>query len=147
MYALARSGGADSHAKAGSRQASGRPATPMRGIRVFLHNKDQEASWYFSHEYWDAYFSMLARNRFNRFNLVFAHQTNYLAPPYPYLVKLAEFPQMLVPGLTDAERDRNLETLCYVARAAADHGVDFALGHLAAERAGEPGPDRRGHHI
>lgn len=108
--------------------ASGRPATPLRGIRVFLHNKDMEASWYFSRDYWDAYFSMLARNRFNRFNLVFAHQTNYLAPPYPYLVKLAEFPQVLVPGLADAERDRNLETLCYIAKAAADHGVDFALG-------------------
>ena len=108
--------------------ASGRPATPMRGVRVFLHNKDQEADWYFSHEYWDAYFSMLARTRFNRFNLVFAHQTNYLAPPYPYLVKLAEFPQVLVRGLSDAERDRNLETLCYVARSAANHGVDFTLG-------------------
>jgi len=65
--------------------ATGRPATPLRGIRVFLHNKDQEASWYFSQEYWDTYFAMLARNRFNRFNLVFAHQTNYLAPPYPYI--------------------------------------------------------------
>jgi hypothetical protein len=108
--------------------ASGQPATPLRGIRMFLHNKDQEESWYFSREYWDDYFSMLARNRFNRFNLVFAHHTNYLAPPYPYLVELAEFPQISVPGLSDAERDRNLQTLCYIASSAADHGVDFAFG-------------------
>src|SRR6185503_4694013 len=87
-----------------------------------------EATWYFAHEYWDAYFSMLARNRFNRFNLVFAHQTNDLAPPYPYLVTLPEFPQILVPGLSDAERARNLDALCYAAKAAADHGVDFAWG-------------------
>jgi hypothetical protein len=108
--------------------AKGRPATPLRGIRVFLHNRDLEQTWYFAREHWDAYFAMLAKDRFNRFNLVFAHQTNYLAPPYPYLVKLAEFPQILVPGLTDAERDRNLEMLCYISRTAAEHGIDFALG-------------------
>lgn len=112
---------------------AGRPATPLRGIRVFLHNKDQEESWYFAREYWDAYFSMLARNRFNRFNLVFAHQTNYLAPPYPFLVELAEFPQIRVPGLADAERARNLAMLCYIAKAAADHGVDFTLSFHTLE--------------
>jgi hypothetical protein len=108
--------------------AGGKPAMPIRGVRVFLHSKDEEAGWYPLPEYWDAYFSMLARNRFNRFNLVFAHQTNYLAPPYPYLVKVPEYPQIRVPGLSDDERERNLRTLCYIARAAADHGVDFALG-------------------
>jgi len=107
---------------------SGHPATLLRGIRVFLHNKDQEESWYFSREYWDSYFGMLARNRFNRFNLVFAHQTNYLAPPYPYLVRLPDFPEIVVPGLSDADRERNLSTLRYIARAAADHGIDFTLG-------------------
>ena len=60
------------------------PATPIRGIRYFIHNHDLEERWYYSHDYWDDYFAMLARQRFNRFNLVFAHQTNYLAPPYPF---------------------------------------------------------------
>src|SRR5262249_52233678 len=86
--------------------ASGRPATPMRGIRVFLHNEDLERQWYFSRQYWDEYFAMLARNRFNRFNLVFAHQTNYLAPPYPYWIALPEFPQIRVAGLRDEQRSR-----------------------------------------
>jgi hypothetical protein len=108
--------------------ASGQAATAMRGIRSFMHNEDLEKSWYYSREYWDAYFSMLARNRFNRFNLVFAHQTNYLAPPYPYWIGLAEFPQIRVPGLTDAQRSRNLELLQYISQAAAGHGVDFTLG-------------------
>jgi len=107
---------------------SGGPATPMRGIRYFIHNKDMEERWYFAREYWDAYFSMLARNRFNRFNLVFAHQTNYLAPPYPYWIGLAEFPQIRVPGLTTEQRTRNIDMLRYISQAAADHGVDFTLG-------------------
>src|SRR5580704_12633151 len=47
------------------------PKTTIRGIRYFIHNEDMERDWYYSHEYWDEYLSMLARNRFNRFNLVF----------------------------------------------------------------------------
>ena len=80
---------------------SGHPSTPLRGIRSFIHNEDLEERWYFSREYWNEYFSMLARNRFNRFNLVFAHHTNYLAPPYPYWIALPDFPQIRVPGLTE----------------------------------------------
>lgn len=108
--------------------ASGRPATPMRGIRVFLHNEDLERQWYFSRQYWDEYFAMLARNRFNRFNLVFAHQTNYLAPPYPYWIALPEFPQIRVAGLRDEQRSRNLDMLRDISNAALEHGIDFTLG-------------------
>lgn len=109
-------------------ETSGSPAVAMRGIRYFVHNHDLEQSWYYSRDYWDQYFSMLARNRFNRFNLVFAHQTNYLAPPYPFWLDLPEFPQIRVPGLTAAQRGRNLEMLQYISQTAADHGIDFTLG-------------------
>ncbi len=108
--------------------AQGRPATPIRGIRYFLHNRDLQADWYYSQDYWTAYLRMLARNRFNRFNLVFAHQTNYLAPPYPFWVSLAEFPQIRVPGLAAEEQRRNLEMLRFISQTAADHGIDFTLG-------------------
>lgn len=108
--------------------ASGCPSVPMRGIRYFLHNRDLERDWYYSREYWDQYFAMLARNRFNRFNLVFAHQTNYLAPPYPFWLALPEFPQIRVPGLSDADREKNLAMLQYISQAAAGHGIDFTLG-------------------
>lgn len=105
--------------------ARGAPRTAIRGVRRFLHNEALEAGWYHSREQWDAYFAMLARNRFN---LVLAHQTDYLAPPYPFLVGPPGFPEVRVPGLTAEERGRNLETLCHIAQAAADHAVDFALG-------------------
>jgi hypothetical protein len=108
--------------------ASGKPAVPIRGIRRFLHNRDLEQDWYYSRDYWLEYLRMLARNRFNRFNLVFAHQTEYLAPPYPYWVEVKEFPEIRVPGLTAEQRARNLDTLCYIAQTAADHGIDFTLG-------------------
>jgi hypothetical protein len=108
--------------------AAGCPAVAMRGIRYFIHNHDLEKNWYYSREYWDQYFDLLARSRFNRFNLVFAHQTNYLAPPYPFWIKVPEFPEIRVPGLTAEQRTRNFEMLKYISQAAADHGIDFTLG-------------------
>jgi hypothetical protein len=108
--------------------ASGRPATPIRGIRTFIHNRDLEARWYDSIDYWNAYFSLLASDRFNRFNLVFAHQTNYMAPPYAFWVSLPAFPQIRALGVSDAQQAHNLKTLCAIAQSAADHGLDFTLG-------------------
>lgn len=109
-------------------EAKGAPRNRMRGIRYFIHNKEMEKDWYYSHDYWDQYFSMLARNRFNRFNLVFASQVNYLAPPYPFWLDIPTFPEIRVPGLTPKERTRNLEALQYISQSAADHGVEFTLG-------------------
>lgn len=109
-------------------QAKGEPATPIRGIRWFLHNAELEADWYHDRDHWQAFFQMLARNRYNRFTLVFAHQTAYLAPPYPFWVRVPEFPEVRARGLSDADRERNLATLRYISQTAADYGVDFVLG-------------------
>jgi hypothetical protein len=104
------------------------PAVAIRGIRIFIHNEDLDRPWYYSHAYWDDFFSMLAHDRFNRFNLVFAHQTDYLAPPYPFWVDVAEFPSIRARNLTAAQRQKNLETLRFISQDAVDHGIDFTLG-------------------
>src|ERR1700704_5047640 len=108
--------------------ASGCPSVAMRGIRYFLHNADLERDWYYSKDYWQQYLAMLARNRFNRFNLVFAHQTSYMAPPYPFWLALPEFPEIRVPGLSDAQRQQNLDMLQFISQTAVDYGIDFTLG-------------------
>jgi hypothetical protein len=108
--------------------AVGAPAVSIRGVRMFLHNQEFEKRWFYSEEYWKSYFRMLARNRFNRFNLVFAHQTNYLAPPYPFWVGLKEFPEVRAPGLSELERDNNLRALRFISNTAAEYGIDFTLG-------------------
>ena len=104
------------------------PHVTMRGIRYFLHNEDLEQDWYYSRAYWDEYFSMLASDRFNRFNLVFAHQTDYLAPPYPFWVDIPEFPAIHARRLSAAPRKKNLEMLQYISQAATAQGIDFTLG-------------------
>lgn len=108
--------------------ARGSAATPIRGIRWFLHNRDLEEDWFYSKQHWLDLFRLLARCRFNRFNLVYAHQTSYQAPPYPFWLTLDEFPEVRVPGLATLERQHHLEMLRFISDAAADHGIEFTLG-------------------
>jgi hypothetical protein len=76
--------------------------------------------------YWLAYIEMLARNRFNRLNLVFAHQTDYLAPPYPFWITVPKFPK--IKPKNGEHQAENLAMLQYISQTAADHGIDFTLG-------------------
>ena len=104
------------------------PATRFRGLFIFLHNKDCEAGWFYSREYWDSYFDLLSSSRYNSFNIIMAHQTNYLAPPFPFFIEVEEHPEVSVPGLSGEERRKNLAMLNVIGELAADHGLEFFLG-------------------
>ncbi len=110
------------------RETVEKPAVPVRGIRLLLHNADDERGWYYSKEFWDAYLGMLAADRWNSFNLVFSHQTPYLTPMYPFHVTVPEHPGVRASGLSDADRAKNLEMLQYIASTARDRGLAFTLG-------------------
>lgn len=105
-----------------------RPVVPVRRLVLLLHNRDDEREWYYSKEFWYAYLGMLAANRWNGLNLVFSHQTPYLAPMYPFHVRVPEHPEVAARGITDAERDRNLEMLRFISQLATDRGLEFTLG-------------------
>lgn len=105
------------------------PFLPVRGIYTFLHNSDLERDWLYNEEYWTNYFNMLAWMRFNRFNLVFGHQTAHLIPIYAFLLDMErDFPDIRVDGLKPDERRRNLEMLRMVSRMCSQYGIDFFLG-------------------
>ncbi|MEO8051603.1 MAG: hypothetical protein ABI833_14390 [Acidobacteriota bacterium] len=72
----------------------GEPAASLRGVRIVLTAELKNAS----EEFWNSYFGMLARNRFNHMHVVFRR----IEAPY-------RLPQFL-------------------SRAAAEHGIDFTLG-------------------
>ncbi len=74
-------------------KTSGNPAASLRGVRIVL-NADLEAA---PEAFWNSYFRMLARNRFNRAHVVFQR----IEAPYG-------LPRLL-------------------SRAAADYGIDFTL--------------------
>lgn len=76
------------------KQVSAKPATPVRGVRVFAGAGDLDAP----DSFWRSYFETLARDRFNRFTLVFS------------------------------ESPSNPERLRAISQAASDYAVDFTLG-------------------
>lgn len=109
------------------KEGSESPSSPVRGMIVFLHNQDDEKEWYYSKDYWESYFAMLAENRWNTFNLCFSHQTPYLAPMYPFHVSVDKYPEVKAKGLTDEQREKNLEMLRTISSLARDRGLDFTL--------------------
>ncbi|MBN1909152.1 MAG: hypothetical protein JW818_05385 [Pirellulales bacterium] len=115
-------------------ESSESPRNAMRRMRVLLHHEANERAWYHSKEYWDWYIGQLAAQRFNELNLVYSHQTPYMAPMYAWHVKIDEFPDVRPVGVSDEDRQKNLEALRYVAKACHNRGIALTIGvwqHLA----------------
>ena len=104
------------------------PWLRTRSITMQLFNQDLDARWYFDEAFWRSYFAMLARCRYNNFSLTFAHQTNYMNPAYPWLLKVPEYPNVRVEGLTDRARSRNLDMLRRISELAHEYAIDFTFG-------------------
>ena len=85
--------------------ASGRPATPVRGVRMTLRSYDLAQPWFSSDAQWRDYFQTLARARLNRLSLM----------------------------ITLPEAD--IERLRILSETATEYGVDFVLGirHLEGD--------------
>lgn len=97
MYGLIEA--ADQIRAAGRLKAvGGKPAAPVRGVRMELRSYDLTQPWFTSDDRWRAYFQTLARSRLNRLSLVLPFQQ------------------------ADIERLRTLS------ETAAEFGVDFILG-------------------
>ena len=92
--------------------ATGAPAVAIRGVRMVVGPEDTRAGWYKSPEYWQEFFAMLARSRFNRFSLVFSGQAG--AP-------------------------QDLEGLASISAAAAQYAIEISLGLRAQDLAAAVG--------
>ena len=111
------------------------PANPIRAISRIFASELEDKSWYYDRAFWDAYFSMLASNRFNRFGLTFGLAydftrdvtDSYFHFAYPFLVSVPGY-DVRATGLSDEERARNLDTLRYISEAAEERGIFFQLG-------------------
>jgi hypothetical protein len=121
--------------------------------RPFLSEIEDKA-WFYDRQFWTGYLDRLAAARFNRFNfaLGFGYDFprgvtgDYLHFPYPYLVQVPGYEQVHVePALQPGERDRNLETLQFIAAETARRGMEFQLGLWthAYDWVDSPGADHR----
>ncbi|MBI4873229.1 MAG: twin-arginine translocation signal domain-containing protein, partial [Acidobacteria bacterium] len=112
-----------------------RPANRIRGINRSFVSDIEDKPWYNDRSFWEQYFSVLAAQRFNRFSLTLGLGYNfprnardvYFYFAYPFLVAPSGH-RVRAAGLTDSERDRNLEMLRFISGAAAERGIDFQLG-------------------
>ena len=109
----------------------------VRSVARAFVSEIEDKPWFYDRAFWTNYLDTLAFARFNRFNfaLGFGYDFprgvtgDYLHFPYPYLVAVPEYSQVGVePPLQPAERQRNLETLQFIAAETARRGLDFQLG-------------------
>ena len=107
---------------------SQKPFTKTRGLYKFIHNADIESEWFYSKEYWLWWFDSMAANRYNSFNLVFSHQTYYLAPMFAYFIDMPEFPGICPLDATPLDIRRNHDMLQFISRTAAERGITFIIG-------------------
>ena len=112
-----------------------RRANAIRSISRAFVSDVEDTAWYHNREFWTRYLTMLASNRFNRFNLAFGigydFTTNitdcYFHIAYPFLLSVPGYDVRAVP-LPDSERDLNLEMLRFISDETARRGMDFQLG-------------------
>jgi hypothetical protein len=114
---------------------TGRPANTVRSITRLFTSEIEDKPWFNDREMWPAYLSLLAAQRFNRFNLALGIGYDFLRNvtdgyflfAYPFLLPVPGY-NVRVPQLPDAERDRNLEMLRFISEQTAARGMEFQLG-------------------
>ncbi len=109
----------------------------VRSVARAYLSEIEDKAWFYDRAFWTDYLDTLAAARFNRFNFALGFgwdfprgvTGDYLHFPYPYLVEVPGYEQVHVePVLQPGERQRNLETLQFIAAETARRGMDFQLG-------------------
>ena len=114
---------------------SERPANSIRSIARGFNSDVEDKSWFQDRDFWPPYLTMLAANRFNRFNLTLGLgydaasglRDTYFYFAYPFLLSVPGYNVRAVP-LTDVERDLNLAMLKFISEETARRGLHFQLG-------------------
>ena len=114
---------------------SEQPANSIRSVLRLFASDVEDKPWFNDREFWSQYLTMLAHQRFNRFNLSLSLGYDFLRRvtdayflfPYPFLFSVPGY-NVRVPQLTDAERNHNLEMLKFISEQTVARGLEFQLG-------------------
>jgi hypothetical protein len=114
---------------------SEKPHNRVRSIGRLFVSDVQDKPWFHDREFWPPYLSMLAAQRFNRFQLSLGIgydslrgvRDAYLLFAYPFLLPVPGYSVRAV-NLADEERERNLQMLQFIGRETVKRGMDFQLG-------------------
>ncbi|HEY1216119.1 MAG TPA: hypothetical protein VGE93_21025, partial [Bryobacteraceae bacterium] len=123
-----------------------RPANEVRSVARAFCSEIEDKPWYYDKDFWREYLDTLAKSRFNRFNFGFGFgydfprgvTGDYFHFPYPYLLDVPGYNVRVMrlvsgqegpPGpLSAEEREKNLETLQFIAKETSVRGLQFQLG-------------------
>jgi hypothetical protein len=111
------------------------PANTIRSIARLFVSDIEDKPWFYDHEMWKQYLTMIAAQRFNRFNLSMGIGYDFLQNvtdgyflfAYPFFLSVPGY-NVKVPQLPDAEREKNLEMLKFISDQTASRGIQFQLG-------------------
>jgi hypothetical protein len=111
------------------------PANTIRSVTRLFCSDVEDKDWFNDRQMWPQYLTMLATQRFNRFNLSFGIGYDFLREVsdayflflYPFLLDVPGY-RVRVPQISDAERDRNLEMLRFISEQTVARGMQFQLG-------------------
>ena len=111
------------------------PTNKVRSVNRCFQSHVEDKPWLNDKAMWSDYLTMLATQRFNRYNLTLGLgydypqvvTDSYLYFSYPFLVSVPGYNVRAAP-LSDQERDDNLEMLRFISAEAAARGLDFQLG-------------------
>ena len=111
------------------------PANRIRSLTRLFVSDVEDKPWFNDRQMWPRYLSMLATQRFNRFNLGLGIGYDFLREvtdgyfvfAYPFFLSLPGY-NVRVPQLPDAERDSNLAMLQYISEQTVLRGLQFQLG-------------------
>ena len=112
-----------------------KPANTIRSINRLFVSDIEDKPWYNDREMWPKYLTMVATQRFNRFNLSLGIGYDFLRSvtdgyfvfAYPFLLSVPGY-NVCVPQLPDSERDNNLEMLKFISEQTVTRGIQFQLG-------------------
>ena len=122
-------------------------ANQVRSVCRLFCSEIEDKPWYYDKGFWRSYLDALAASRFNRFNFAFGLgydfprgvTGDYFHFPYPYLVEVPGYDVRVVrlrdeagdqnlPPFAAPERDKNLQTLQFIAAETSARGLQFQLG-------------------
>ena len=112
-----------------AQDATENPYLKERGVVMFTMNRAYFESRLYDEQFWQRYFDMFAKDRFNCLVLVFGYEDGgYMAPLYPYFFDVPGFSDVHVVGLTAEQQARNLKALKTMLRLAAERGIHVKPG-------------------
>ncbi|MGC2400118.1 MAG: hypothetical protein WA510_10065 [Acidobacteriaceae bacterium] len=123
------------------------PANQVRSVMRLFCSEIEDKPWFYDRAFWRSYLDALAVSRFNRFSLALGLgydfprgvTGDYLHFPYPYLLDVPGYNVRVIRlrdetgeqsplPLSTEEREKNLETLRFIAAETSARGLQFQLG-------------------